>query len=411
MTIHQATNRRAFPRLPRVAWPLALCLCACAPVPEDQILSADYGMTMCPKGAVVEGVDVSHYDGAIDWAKARGAGKRFAIMKATESTGYVDPTFKTNWKDARAQGLFVGAYHFFRANADPIQQADHFLQTTGMPGAGDLPLVADVETADGESGAVISMRVKQFLDALQMKTGRTPMIYTSPGFFGGTMGNPQGFEKYLLWDAHWQVNCPNVPGSWKNWTFWQYSDKGMVAGINSLVDLDRFNGSIADLMTLTGGGCAPMCGGHQCGDDGCGGSCGACGGGMHCSPMGQCVAAPVDAGSAADLSTPFGGDGAAPPAEDAASPPVSDAGTTSNDAANKSSDGAAPTSDAARPSGDGALGGNKSVQGGCQCQLAGTPRSPRGTLGFLFALSAIAAARRRRARSTRGVAPGAPAPV
>ncbi|MSP61440.1 MAG: glycoside hydrolase family 25 protein [Myxococcales bacterium] len=267
---------------------------ACDPeMPDDQIMSQFYGVTVCPKGPVLEGIDISHWQGSIDWAKVKAGGKHFAIMKATEGTGYTDPTFKGHWGAAKANGVVRGAYHFFRANIDPVQQADHFLSVAGAPGAGDLPLVADVETADGQSGAVISQRVLAFLVRLEQKSGRVPMIYTSPGFFGGTMGNPKGFEKYHLWVAHWQVNCPNVPGSWTNWPFWQYTSKGTVPGIAGNVDLDRFNGSLNDLMTFAGNGpCKPNCGGKVCGPDGCNGSCGACAMGKTCT-SGQCVCAPA----------------------------------------------------------------------------------------------------------------------
>jgi lysozyme len=358
--------------LPLIA---AIALGACGPqLPEDQILSADYGSTMCPAGAVVEGIDVSHYDGNIDWARVKQAGKLFAVMKATEGTGYTDPTFQQNWAGAKANGVIPGAYHFFRSNIDPIQQADHFLQVAKAPGKGDLPLVADVETSDGETAAVISQHVGAFLAHLQQVTGRTPMMYTSPGFFGGTMGSPPGFDQYLLWVAHWGVKCPNVPGTWKSWTMWQYTDMGNVAGISGAVDLDRFNGSANDLMNFVGnGGCQPNCNGKTCGSDGCGGSCGTCAGNHTCM-NGQCVANAVDAGAPGDAATGPAADAAAGPGHDGAANPASDG------AASPRSDGAA------RPAGQ--------PSHGCGCHVGA--RAPRSAIGFAVVLATVALIARRR---------------
>jgi lysozyme len=215
-----------------------------------------FGLTVCPAGPTIEGVDVSHYDGVIDWAKVRGAGIDFAVMKATEGTGFTDPTYATNWQGSAANGVIRGAYHFFRPAVDPTAQADFFVQTAGVPLSGDLPLTLDLETTDGLSGAQVSQGALTFLQRVEAKTGRTPIVYTSASFMS-SIGNPP-LGPYLLWVAHWQVNCPNIPSPpWNDWQFWQYSDSGTVAGIPSAVDLDKFNGTREDLMNLVGGGPPP----------------------------------------------------------------------------------------------------------------------------------------------------------
>lgn len=202
----------------------------------------------------VHGMDVSHYDGTITWATAKANGIDFAIAKATESTTYVDPTFAANWAGMKAAGVVRGAYHFFRANADPVAQANHFVQTVGALEAGDLPLVLDLETADGQSGATIGANAVKFLDAVTAATGKTAMVYTSPGFITGTIGAPPaGLGRYTLWVANWGVSCPNVPGPWSTWAFWQRSSTGTVPGVPATaVDLNTFNGTLAQLQAFGG---------------------------------------------------------------------------------------------------------------------------------------------------------------
>ena len=94
--------------------------------------------------AVIEGIDVSHYQGTIDWSKVAGAGKTFAFIKASDGTVGADPTFAYNWSRARQAGLRRGAYHFFRPITDALQQAQHFLRQLGDD-HGELPPVLDFE--------------------------------------------------------------------------------------------------------------------------------------------------------------------------------------------------------------------------------------------------------------------------
>lgn len=210
------------------------------------------GLSVCAKGTVTPGVDVSHYDGTIDWAKAKAGGIAFAFMKATESTGFVDPMFAANWQGAGAQGIIRGPYHFFRANVDGVQQADFFLQTAGSPAAGDFPLALDLETTDSQPAATVAQRALDFLKRIEDKTGRTPVVYTSASFLS-SIGSPAGFQPYTLWVANWQVSCPKVPSPpWNDWVIWQHSSTGTVPGIGGMVDLDEFNGTPDGLKMLVG---------------------------------------------------------------------------------------------------------------------------------------------------------------
>ena len=115
-------------------------LAGCADLPPDTD-SVGEDVISCAAGSTVKGVDVSHFDGAIDWAAARRDGVAFAIIKATEGTSFVDNHFATNWTNTRANGIIHGAYHFFRPKSDPVAQADFFVQVAGSPKSGDLPPV------------------------------------------------------------------------------------------------------------------------------------------------------------------------------------------------------------------------------------------------------------------------------
>lgn len=218
----------------------------------------------CGGGKYVEGVDVSHWQGAsIDWKKVKASGREFAFMKATEGTNYKDDTFAKNWAGAKAAGLIRGAYHFHRTNADPIKQAEYFVSAVGKLGADDFPLMLDVEDANNPpSAAAVKANVKACLEHIQKLTGRVPIIYTGSWYWSGYLANAAGFEKYPLWIAaypnSWPNNsyCPSLPANWKKWTFWQYSSGAngvpAVPGIGQSCDRNRFDGTLADLKAFVG---------------------------------------------------------------------------------------------------------------------------------------------------------------
>jgi GH25 family lysozyme M1 (1,4-beta-N-acetylmuramidase) len=206
---------------------------------------------------VIEGIDVSHWQGDIDWSQVGAADKRFAFMKASEDTAYVDPTYGLNRARARAAGLVVGAYHYAQPNAtagDAEAEADHFLDTAGLA-KGDLPPVLDLEEDGGLSDAALTAWVRAYVERIHERTGVRTVIYASPSFWSSQMGGTDWFatnDYRVVWVAHWTTAAsPTVPASdWAGfgWTFWQYTSSGSVAGIDGRVDLDRFAGS--DLKTV-----------------------------------------------------------------------------------------------------------------------------------------------------------------
>lgn len=209
---------------------------------------------VCPGSTRTYGIDVSYWQGSINWTSVHNAGKKFAMIRVSDGANYLDPNFTTNWKNAKAAGLTVGAYQFFRPNQDPIAQADlmvNKLQALGGTGRPNLPPVIDVEVTGGMSASTIASRVNTWLQRVRSRTGRLPILYTSPGFWG-SIGNPTPNPIPYLWDAHWTSNCPDLPHVNYSWRlrFWQYTSTGSVPGISGNVDLDLYNGSLTEMQNL-----------------------------------------------------------------------------------------------------------------------------------------------------------------
>ncbi len=159
------------------------------------------------------GVDVSKWQGEIDWTVLANR-VSFAFIKATQGTGYVDPQFQRNWAESRGR-VVRGAYHFWHAGLDAEAQARHFL--AALEGAGDpgeLPPVLDLEM-----DPVTWAEVQAFMDVVEEGLGRTPILYTSPGF-ARRLGLPP--KTWPLWVAHYNVLRPTLPPGWGAWVFWQY---------------------------------------------------------------------------------------------------------------------------------------------------------------------------------------------
>ena len=213
--------------------------------------------------ATVPGIDVSYWNAGIDWPKVRAAGQRFTFVKASEGDGYLDPTFDDNWRGAKSAGLLRGAYHFFRANADAKKQANKFIDyVKSMNDDGELPPVLDLETHDGQGRDKIIARARTWLELVEGAFHRKPILYSGQYFlqdyFSEAGGGPPAWAKdYSLWLAQYPNQYapgmqPGLPRGWFKWTFWQYSEKGRVNGINADVDLVLFNGSLEDFYQFAG---------------------------------------------------------------------------------------------------------------------------------------------------------------
>jgi GH25 family lysozyme M1 (1,4-beta-N-acetylmuramidase) len=205
------------------------------------------------------GIDVSHWQGTINWNMVADAGVAFVFMKATEGTTFRDGQFTRNWSEARRVGLFRGAYHFAQPGRSPtiaqsaINQANYFINNVN-PGYWDLWCVLDFETTNGLARAELRTWIQAFVNRVKQRmSGYPPIIYTSPNMWINILGNPPNMG-CPLWLAHWTTGYPTVPGAWSDWhwTFWQFSNGtvpviGRVPGISGPVDQDTFLGTYWDL--------------------------------------------------------------------------------------------------------------------------------------------------------------------
>ncbi|MBW4577828.1 MAG: hypothetical protein KME08_21575 [Aphanothece sp. CMT-3BRIN-NPC111] len=215
------------------------------------------------------GIDVSNHNGtSINWQHVKSADISFAFVKATEGGTFKDSTFTTNWRGIQNAGIIRGAYHFFRPLKSIEEQVKNFLDVVVKLAPSDLPPALDLEHFPDKVRVEwdqLSLneridRAKTWLDKVEQKTGRKPIIYTSPSFWEEFMGDTQAFTDHALWLANY-VNPANNPGNKKpkvpanNWgrkgfTFWQHTEDGTVAGVSGKVDRNRFNGSFDRLVAF-----------------------------------------------------------------------------------------------------------------------------------------------------------------
>ncbi|HET9381954.1 MAG TPA: GH25 family lysozyme [Streptomyces sp.] len=202
------------------------------------------------------GVDISHYQGSINWSAVRNAGIEFAWMKATEGTSYKDPTFNTNYLNAYNAGVIRGAYHFARPDLSSGATQAAFFASNGGAWSRDnltLPGVLDIEgSCYGKSASAMQSWILDFYNTYKSRTGRDVVIYTSPSWWNSCTGGWSGMSsRSPLWVAHWTTaSSPSIPSGFPYWTIWQYTSTGSVSGISGNVDRDRFNGDRSRLLAL-----------------------------------------------------------------------------------------------------------------------------------------------------------------
>ena len=204
-----------------------------------------YGICM-PSGYQVHGIDVSHYQGDINWKMLEQTRQgqfpiQFIFMKATEGGDYSDDRFTANFDSARAHGFIRGAYHFYNPKTDANKQADFFIQSVKLE-PGDLPPVLDIEKK-GKDMKKLQSDLKLWLRKVENHYGVKPIIYASYKFKTRYL-NDSVFNTYPYWIAHYYVDSVRYEGDWK---FWQHTDVGTLPGIEEKVDLNVFNGGKNEL--------------------------------------------------------------------------------------------------------------------------------------------------------------------
>lgn len=209
--------------------------------------------------AAVAGMDVSGWQGNVNWTAAWNNGARFAYVKATEGTYYTNPYFAQQYNGSYNVGMIRGAYHFARPDTTTgAVQADYFVNHGGgwsadaktLPGALDMEYNPYGATCYGLTKAGMASWITSFSNRYRTRTGRYPVIYTSTSWWTqcvGTAGNYSATSP--LWVARYASTVGTLPYAWTFYTFWQYADSGIFPG-----DQNTFNGAYDRLVVLARGG-------------------------------------------------------------------------------------------------------------------------------------------------------------
>jgi lysozyme len=206
----------------------------------------------------VQGIDVSHHQGDINWSEVYVAGYRFAFVKASGATEFMDDHFEINMIDGHNAGVLMGAYHFaYPEYNDPVDEAQFFVSVAGeYLKEGYLRPVLDLEDDENENSypyrlgkEALSNWVHTWMETVKSETGIEPIIYVNSDYANNYLNT--SIAQYNLWIAHWTYDPTISPdtGIWESWDFWQYSDQGTVPGIAGNVDLDLFNGDMQKLQS------------------------------------------------------------------------------------------------------------------------------------------------------------------
>jgi lysozyme len=184
------------------------------------------------------GIDVSHWQGLIDWQKVAAAGVQFAYVKATDGVGVVDEQFRRNAGGAHAVGIPVGFYHYVRPYLNNVNdEIENFCRAvSGLPV--DLPYALDIEEDENAALGVtrLTQWCLQWLEGVEKRTGNRVMIYTGSFFARDCLGSELG--KYPLWVAHYDQDKPLDNSTWSKWSIFQYSQSGSCPGISGNVDMN-----------------------------------------------------------------------------------------------------------------------------------------------------------------------------
>ena len=197
--------------------------------------------------ASYEGLDVSNWQGNIDYAQVKAAGIDVVYIKASEGTTYKDPYFERNYANAKANGLKVGFYHFVTAtNVQSARNQAQFFASVISGKSPDCKLAMDFEQfRGGISVSEINEISKAFLETVQQLTRKEVVIYSNLND-AQTVFSRELANQYPLWVAYWgsESGLLNSSSHWQNWEGWQYTSRGIVAGVNGYVDRNRFTENI-----------------------------------------------------------------------------------------------------------------------------------------------------------------------
>jgi len=218
----------------------------------DLLHLRDRAPARIPDGYNAFCIDISHHNGVVrDWDHLRihvredgtftsskeEAAASYPVtmiyMKATEGEKMHDRHFLIQWTEARKRSISVGAYHFFLTDKDPKAQAENYIRTVGLLRERDLAPVLDIEKVHkGCTREQLNKAVRIWLETVEAHYGKKPIIYTSD-HFASRMLSQEIIASYRIWIAHYDTSAPDF----QNWSLWQFTDRGLVEGIDGYVDI------------------------------------------------------------------------------------------------------------------------------------------------------------------------------
>ena len=202
------------------------------------------------KGSRAVGIDVSEYQGVIDWQVLETIENKYPIqfvfVRATVGNDRVDKAFEENWLGAKKNKLIRGAYHYYRPNENSLEQAALFIKTVRLH-KGDLPPVVDLEKlSENQSLARLKVGLRRWLEAIEAHYKVKPIIYTGEKYYDDFL--KEEFSDYLFWIANYNFYRERIE---EDWLFWQFTEKGSVPGIKGNVDVNIYNGDFQQLQFIT----------------------------------------------------------------------------------------------------------------------------------------------------------------
>ena len=197
----------------------------------------------------VVGIDISEYQGKINWEKVDSVDSEkigFVFVRSTVGNDRVDYKFKTNWEKANDKKLICGAYHYYRPNENSKLQANNFIKNVHLK-KGDLPPVLDIEKLPKtQSIDSLKIGIKRWLTIVENHYNVKPIIYTGEKYYDSFLKDD--FKGYTFWIANYN---PWVETIKEDWLFWQFTEKAVINGINEKVDVNIYNGTPKMLEYLT----------------------------------------------------------------------------------------------------------------------------------------------------------------
>lgn len=198
----------------------------------------------------IHGIDVSHYQGDIDWDKVKHPDSLkqidFVFIRATVGLNK-DKKFKRNWKGTGDKHIKRGAYHYYWSDVNSAKQATVFINQVSLK-KGDLPPVLDIEdTSTVQNRESLRKGLKNWIKIVESHYGVKPIIYSGEAFYRDVLKPDEYFKDY---PRVWIANYNRVASPKEEWDFWQYSDRFPVSGIESLVDGNVFKGTQGDFNKL-----------------------------------------------------------------------------------------------------------------------------------------------------------------